>query len=1006
MYRMKRFLIVSIILLSIIMTFIVVPNIPVHAYVKKVLFDNAHLQTAGNADWTIHGGYSDFADALRASGYEVQEWGSDDPRTAQHDGDPPLTLDVLSQYDVVVIPEPNDTFTDAEKQAILSYIANGGSVFFISDHHGSDRNNNGWDSPAIFNGWHKNTHDPDSTTIYDDDWIAHLGFRFYFIQKSQDPITDLNTSHPITNGVSAIGAWGATGIAVIDPQHVTVIARYSNGTPYVIAGTYGNGRFVAIGDSSPFDDGTGTPGDDLYDGWHDLDDAKLALNIVDWLAGEVGSRPSVTIISPHNGDTVTATVLIHATASVSVGYIDTMVVYVDGSTLTTSQDPEIVTVWDASDSNPGNHTITVEAISNTGLRDRASVTVHKPSGDANIYLLIDDDNDTDAETVYEQALTDIGVGYEEITIPSGGSIPATVNLSAYAGVIWFTAQDWQTALTTSDRQRISDYVSSGGHIVIFGPELGYGAYKGGWQSWLDDTFGGHYQGGINNSQVSVIGEGMFDFSASTTGSGWMNKIAVQTGTKAAAFRMSDIYPGAPDSVAGVYKDYAIWMGWGLEQLTFGADNVMASIIQYFQGHSSLYIEEPVEGQTVTATLHLVYYSTETSSYTIDGNLYETVSQTGTIIRDINVSSLSDAMHTLQVFAGSASATVHFYKQATATVYILSPSTSTVSGTVTISASGRVIGGKVLFVKIWIDDELYKLCNGNGKASVVCNMTWQSWTVSNGFHDVKVRLYYDRHDEYVEQVKPVYVDNTGRPSIHLSFADGSYVSGTVSVVATVSLTDSDSIEWIKLYIDDNNVAVCTATTMCLYRWRVPDGKHVYAVRAVARTVSSGESEKIVEVTNDESIKKQRIYLNPGWNAIAFTVNSSSTVGDIFKDMTVMRLEKGVFYYVLDESPVIGKGYLVRVQEIQEVAFWGKKCIDPGEVTVEEGSGWFLIGVAGSQTVSVSALKGVKPDGSIVSPSAVMSYVNGVFHILNADDDMEPGMGYFVRFDCVVNKIRWH
>jgi hypothetical protein len=43
---------------------------------------------------------------------------------------------------------------------------------------------------------------------------------------------------------------------------------------------------VAIGDSSPFDDGTGAPGDHLYDSYVNpaYSMPQLALNIVNWLA--------------------------------------------------------------------------------------------------------------------------------------------------------------------------------------------------------------------------------------------------------------------------------------------------------------------------------------------------------------------------------------------------------------------------------------------------------------------------------------------------------------------------------------------------------------------------------------------------------------------------------------------------------------------------------------------------------------------------------------------------
>src|SRR6202000_1879437 len=57
----------------------------------------------------------------------------------------------LSNYNVFVIDEPNKKFTTAESNAIVSFVKNGGGLFMISDHTGSDRDNDGWDSPAIWN---------------------------------------------------------------------------------------------------------------------------------------------------------------------------------------------------------------------------------------------------------------------------------------------------------------------------------------------------------------------------------------------------------------------------------------------------------------------------------------------------------------------------------------------------------------------------------------------------------------------------------------------------------------------------------------------------------------------------------------------------------------------------------------------------------------------------------------------------------------------------------------
>jgi hypothetical protein len=68
--------------------------------------------------------------------------------------------------------------------------------------------------------------------------------------------------------------------------------------------TYGTGKVFAIGDSSPSDDGTGDPGDILYDGW--VADAngnhrKLFMNVTEWMANSTVAQPlAVTFTNVEN----------------------------------------------------------------------------------------------------------------------------------------------------------------------------------------------------------------------------------------------------------------------------------------------------------------------------------------------------------------------------------------------------------------------------------------------------------------------------------------------------------------------------------------------------------------------------------------------------------------------------------------------------------------------------------------------------------------------------------
>ncbi|MBL0386471.1 lamin tail domain-containing protein [Tumebacillus sp. ITR2] len=237
----------------------------------KVLWDQGHGQTAGNADWTIGGANSSFADALRAKGYTVASTTS------------AISSTVLSGYKVLVLPEPNTNYTSTEKSAINTFISNGGGVYFIADHIVSDRNNDGWDSVQIFDGSQTEAYPSTGS------WVGAT-FGFYFNRNNlvQEPITDIR-ANSVTSGVTSVGAWNGSTIHVTGANSTILSDIFLTGQadPFHIHGKYGSGRFAALGDSSLYDDGTGASGKNLYDGWTDYSDAKLAVNTIDYLAGVI-----------------------------------------------------------------------------------------------------------------------------------------------------------------------------------------------------------------------------------------------------------------------------------------------------------------------------------------------------------------------------------------------------------------------------------------------------------------------------------------------------------------------------------------------------------------------------------------------------------------------------------------------------------------------------------------------------------------------------------------------
>lgn len=275
---------------------------------KKFLFDAKHAETAGNADWVIDennnvpqriptplqstitastaetywtGAISAWGIALAKLGHTVETL----PSTGSITYGNAANAQDLSKYNVFVIDEPNTVFTAAEKTAILQFVQNGGGLCMISDHTISDRNNDGWDSPEIWNDLFTNN------TIQNNPF----GFSVDYTDISGTTSNIFTGSHPVINGT--VGSVtqvqfnnGATitlnPSANANVQGLVWRSGYTQNTTNVMSAvsTFGNGRAFIIADSSPMDDGTGAAGNVLYNGWSVYSHTKLMMNASLWLA--------------------------------------------------------------------------------------------------------------------------------------------------------------------------------------------------------------------------------------------------------------------------------------------------------------------------------------------------------------------------------------------------------------------------------------------------------------------------------------------------------------------------------------------------------------------------------------------------------------------------------------------------------------------------------------------------------------------------------------------------
>lgn len=272
-------------------------------WAASVLFDHTKNETAGNADWVIDnnepapspaqsgigattaetywtGAISAWGVGLVKLGHTVATLAPADSITYGRSGNPRD----LSKYKVFVVCEPQNPFTANEKKAIFNFVRNGGGLFMVADHDGSDRDSDGWDSPMVW----------DSIGIKD-------SFGLYFDVSTNTALSNFSESSRSFNnaaGDSIISgpAGHADTLAFHNGSAITLFTamnataqkhfwRSSNSAAAMCASArFGVGKVVGIGDSSPADDSTGNSGNTLYDGWSEGEDSIVFLNATAWLA--------------------------------------------------------------------------------------------------------------------------------------------------------------------------------------------------------------------------------------------------------------------------------------------------------------------------------------------------------------------------------------------------------------------------------------------------------------------------------------------------------------------------------------------------------------------------------------------------------------------------------------------------------------------------------------------------------------------------------------------------
>ncbi len=301
----------------------------------KILFDATKAEMAGNADWIIDadltnlkinssglpyvtgtgtksnpqrvptpaqsgitastsetywsGGLSSWAVDCAKRGYTVESLPYDGQITYGNTAN----VQDLSNYNIFVVDEPNILFTATEKTAIVQFVRNGGRLFIIADHTSSDRNNDGQDSPEIWNDLFTNNSVQSNP----------FGMSFDLVDISQTSSAIYGSStdtliHGPMGDVTQVMWSGGTTMTLSTSANSTVkgvafktgTGSGSSNNVMVAYSRYGSGKVVAMGDSSPADDGTGNASCTLYDGyWTDAsgNHRKLIMNATIWLASGI-----------------------------------------------------------------------------------------------------------------------------------------------------------------------------------------------------------------------------------------------------------------------------------------------------------------------------------------------------------------------------------------------------------------------------------------------------------------------------------------------------------------------------------------------------------------------------------------------------------------------------------------------------------------------------------------------------------------------------------------------
>jgi len=365
-----------------------------------------------------------------------------------------VTSDLLYGRDVVIWFTGDDystTLTASDRNVIGQYLDNGGSLFISGQDIGYDIYS---DDSTWFEAYLKAIYEADNTNM--DTVTGNAGSIF----------------EGVTYSLSAgDGADNNNYPSDISPTGGSILALYYSTDTTLGAGVTYEGTFSLVYFAFPFEAINSA-----------ADRTDCMQKILDFLMPQPG-KPTVSFVTPNNGDVIQGNVLVRANATDEDGTITSVILKVDGIYYGDMNYNPSSSLWeitlDTSTLSFGEHTLTSEATDNDGNKATSTISVYTKS--ASTYILVmDDDDGKSYETYYMSALNDLGYSegadYDLWRYNESG-LPSYQLISAYDVVIWFTGKDYSTTLTSDDRNLLAKYLDNGGALFISGQDIGFDIYN-------------------------------------------------------------------------------------------------------------------------------------------------------------------------------------------------------------------------------------------------------------------------------------------------------------------------------------------------------------------------------------------------------------------------------------------------------------------------------------------------------------------------------------------------